>query len=116
MSFMPSGVIAAAAVKLRASAMPPSTSGQSANFPIDTASVTVTALSGVPPYSYAWTKTQGSNATSVATSPTSNVTSFRATAGVNPGEAEQEVWTCTVTDTASQQVLVDVPVTFERSN
>lgn len=88
--------------------------------PGDTDAVTVTAVGGTSPYSYAWSRV-GAAASSgpyQANSPTSNVTTFSdADSSVCDADAESsETWRCTVTDDNSQTATVDVTVTLTWTN
>ncbi len=111
--FMPSAV-AATGKPLFASASPENVAGVSPSLPITTDATTVTAEGGVAPYTYQWTKLTSNTVDSEATSPTSNVTGFRATSGIGPGEQETEVWQCRVEDSLGAFALVNVSATFER--
>ena len=100
---------------MSASADRPSVSGANAvdaTIAISTAACTVTPSGGTAPYSYAWTlvsdDTAGAFGTWSATSPTTAITQFRASAvppGIGLGTA---TFRCTVTDARGATATADV--------
>jgi len=99
---------------LTASVSPGAVNTQTTNSTATSASVTVTASGGTPPYTYAWTRVSGAS-TITANSPTAATTTFSCT-GLDPSEVNEAVFRCTVTDSAGSPgtATVDVSVRFER--
>lgn len=79
-----------------------------------TISVTVTAVNGTAPFTYAWTRESGSTKLA-ADSSSSATTTFTAT-GVDEEEVAEAVFRCTATDSASPQETAtwDVNVSYYR--
>lgn len=99
---------------LTASVSPGSLDTETVNSSATSASVTVTASGGTPPYTYAWTRVSGAS-TITANSATAATTTFSCT-GLDPSEVNEAVFRCTVTDSAGSPntATVDVSVRFER--
>jgi hypothetical protein len=73
---------------------------------VTTDTVTVTALGGTGPYTYAWTTVSGDTFT--VTAPTGATTAFQTTVAV--GEDKSGIYRCTVTDDVAATYTVDVSV------
>lgn len=69
---------------------------------VTSATVTVTAVGGTGPYTYAWSKVSGAAIT--ATAPTNNVTAFSGTVGV--GETITAIFECEITDSLAATFVV----------
>jgi len=112
-----SGGVAGAALgvsaTLTASASPGTASSSSTSASQTTNSVTVTPNGGTSPYTYAWTWASGGSGISI-TSATAAATTFSATSLGDP-ETRSGVARCTVTDSAAQTYIVDVPVSIART-
>jgi len=98
---------------LTASASPGSASSSGTGASQTTGSVTVTPNGGTSPYTYAWTWASGGSGITI-TSPTAAATTFSATTLADP-ESRSGVARCTVTDSAAQTYIVDVPVSIVRT-
>lgn len=81
---------------------------------LSTNSVTVTASGGTPGYTYAWTWVSGGTSVTT-TSPTAAATNFSAT-GMVKYEDRGGTARCTITDSASRTVTVDVSVDLYRDS
>lgn len=80
---------------------------------LQTATVTVTAVGGTAPYTYAWTKVSGDSAI-LCTQPSLASTEFSGTVGKNSDLFA--TWRCTVTDSAAAVRTVDIEVLITYSN
>lgn len=79
---------------------------------VTSAAAFATPVGGTGPYTYAWTKVSGDTLTVV--SPTSAVTSFRASLG--PGIGRLAIYRCTVTDSFGLTAFGDVSVSLSNNS
>lgn len=80
---------------------------------LQTATVTVTAVGGTGPYTYAWSRVSGDSAI-LCTQPNLASTEFSATVAKNSDRTA--TWRCTVTDAAMAVRTVDIDILITYSN